>query len=462
MNRKRKVKEGPAEAGPSLGGVILGVLLIEHVYLADFFGTFRENAYVIVEGDRISHVAEGAAPDVPGAIKLDGQGKLLTPALVNAHAHLYSSLARGIFLKTFAPRSFGQILEQLWWKLDRALDLEGVYLSAFVGGIAHLRRGVSALFDHHASPSAILGSLSQIKKALSVLGLRADLCYEVTDRGGPKERDQGIEENVRFAKEERIPGQFAAHFGLHASFTLSDETLAKCREAAEPLALGYHGHLAEGKEDPLDALQKYGVRTAERLDGFGILKEDSLLAHGIHLSQAELELLAEKKPVVVHNPRSNMNNAVGTAQVEKMLARGIPVALGTDGFGCDILGELLSARLLAHHALADPTAFNDAVAKKLLAQNYALAEKAFAMPFGKVCPGYAADLVLWDYEPPTPIDGGNFLAHLLFANISEGLRPVYVLIGGQIKLAEGKIPEVDETEILARAKQKARDIWSKV
>ncbi len=440
----------------------MALILIQNARIADFFGNFWDSGYVIVEGERIAKVGEGPAPEVPGAARLDAEGRLLTPALVNAHAHLYSSLARGIVLREFSPKSFRQILEQLWWRLDRALDLEGVYLSALVGGLAHLKRGVSVIFDHHASPTAISGSLSQIKRALSELGLRADLCYEVTDRGGPEECALGMEENVRFAKEEKMPGRFSAHFGLHASFTLSDETLSKSRALAEPLGLGFHIHLAEGKEDPLDALQKYGMRTAERLDQFGILREESLLAHGINLSQAELELLAERKPTVVHNPRSNMNNAVGAAQVEKMLARGIPVALGTDGFGCDMLGELLSARLLAHHAQADPTAFGDQVAQRILAQNYALAQKFFSAPFGKVAPGYAADLVLWDYLPPTPIGPTNLLSHLLFANITEGLRPLYVIVAGEIRLRDGKVPDLDEAALLAKAQKKAAEIWSRV
>lgn len=437
-------------------------IVLENACLADFFGTFFEKGHVIVEGGRISRVGGGPAPEVKEATRLDAEGKLLTPALVNAHAHLYSSLARGIFLRTFSPKSFREILEGLWWKLDRALDLEAVYLSALVGGLAHLRRGVSAVFDHHASPNAILGSLSQIKKALTEVGLRADLCYEVTDRGGPRERDLGIEENVRFAKEEQVFGQFSAHFGLHASFTLSDETLAKCREAAEALGLGYHTHLAEGKEDPLDALEKYGMRTAERLDQFGIVQEKTIFAHGIQLSQAELEILAEKKPTVVHNPRSNMNNAVGAAQIELMLAKGIPVALGTDGFGCDILGELLSARLLAHHAAGNPLALGDEAAKKILAQNYALAERAFGLPFGRLAEGMAADLVLWDYVPPTPISAGNLLSHLLFANISEGLRPLLVMVAGQIRLRDGEVEDLDEKSIFARARKKAQEIWNRI
>lgn len=421
-----------------------------------------ERGYVIVEGGKVAQVGAGSAPEVGEARRIDAQGNLLTPALVNAHAHLYSSLARGIPLRAFSPKSFGQILEQLWWKLDRALDSEAIYLSALVGGLAHLKRGVSVIFDHHASPTAILGALSQIKRALSELGLRADLSYEVTDRGGPKERDLGIEENVRFAKEELVSGQFSAHFGLHASFTLSDETLEKCWVAADSLQLGFHSHLAEGKEDPLDALQKYGMRTAERLDQFNILRESSILAHGIQLSQAELEILVERKPAIAHNPRSNMNNAVGAAQVEKMLARGIPVVLGTDGFGCDMLGELLSARLLAHHVQGDPTALSDGMAKNILDQNYALAQRAFSVPFRKVAPGYAADLVIWDYVPPTPLDGGNLLSHLLFANITEGLRPIHVLVAGMVRLEDGRVPNLDERSVLLRAQRKAVEIWRKI
>lgn len=437
-------------------------LVIERARLGDLYGAYHEQGYVVVSGGRIDKVGEGAAPEVPGAARIDADGRLLTPALVNAHSHLYSSLARGVALPQFSPKGFREILEGLWWRLDRALDLEGVYLSALVGGLAHLRQGVTAIFDHHASPAAITGSLSQIKKALSELGLRGDLCYEVTDRGGMEERDAGIAENVQFAEEELVPGRFSAHFGLHASFTLSNETLERAVQVAEPRGLSYHSHLAEGKEDPLDALKKYGRRTAERLDRFGVLKEGTILAHGIHLSPAELELLAARKPTVVHNPRSNMNNAVGRAQVEGMLSRGIPVALGTDGFGCDMWGELLAARLLAHHSQADPTAFDDATALRLLSQNYALAERAFAVPFGRLQEGYAADLVLWDYIPPTPLDPQNLLSHILFADITEGLCPFCVLAAGKIVLSGGQVQGVDEREVLAKAREAAAAMWRRL
>ena len=439
------------------------MLVIERARLADPYGTYYERGYVIVRGDRIEAVGAGPAPEPPGAEVIDAEGRLLTPGLVNAHGHLYSTLARGMPLPGFAPRSFREILEGLWWKLDRALTPDDVHISALVGGIWHLRRGVTAIFDHHASPAAIEGSLSLIKRAVAdELGMRCDLCYEVTDRGGEEERDLGIEENVRFAREDTEPGRAAAHFGLHASFTLSDGSLEKCVSAAEPLGLPFHTHLAEGKEDPVDALQKYGMRTAERLDKFGILTEGTLLIHGIQLSGAELELLAERPSTVVHNPSSNMNNAVGAAQVAKMLARGIRVALGTDGFGADILRELLAARLLAHHTSGDPTALGDGDLLRILGENYALAERSFGIPFGRLKEGYAADLVIWDYRPPTPLGGDNLLSHLLFAGISEGLSPDVVLVAGEALLSGGELVRVDEEGAMAKAREAAAALWKRI
>lgn len=437
-------------------------LIIERARIADLFGTHHEVGHVVVEGERIATAGPGPAPEIADAARIDAGGRLLTPGFVNAHTHLYSSLARGIPLSRFAPTSFGEILEQLWWKLDRALDLDAVYHSAVVGAVGHLRSGVTALFDHHASPAAIMGSLSQIKRAVAAVGLRADLCYEVTDRGGERERNEGIAENIRFAREEREEGRFASHMGLHASFTLSDAALDRAVPAAGEVGVPFHVHLAEGKEDPLDALHRNGVRTAERLDRFGILTEGTLLIHGIHLSGAELALLAERPATVIHNPRSNMNNAVGAAQVEAMRTRGVRVGIGTDGFGCDIVGELLVARLLAHHTSGDPTALPDPQLLRILEENYRLAEGAFGVPLGKVAPGYAADLVVWNYAPPTPLDAGTLLSHLLFSSISEGLRPWTVIVSGEVRLQEGRILSLDEDGVLAAARAAAARLWTRV
>ncbi len=437
-------------------------LIIEQARIADLFGTFLDHGYIVVRNGLIETVGEGSPPDVADATCIDAQQLLVTPGLVNAHAHLYSALARGMALKSFAPSGFRGILEGLWWKLDRALDAESIYTSAVVGTLAHLRAGVTTLFDHHASPSSIPGSLSQLRRGVEEVGLRADLCYEVTDRGGPEERDAGIAENARFAREEAGGGQFGAHMGLHASFTLEDASLEKAVQAAEPLGLAFHLHLAEGKEDPVHALQQHGVRTTERLNQFGVLTEGTLLAHGIHLSQAEVTLLAERGPTVLHNPRSNMNNAVGTAKVERMLARGIPMGLGTDGFGSDIISEALCAQLLAHHVGESPLALGNDALLAMLQHNYALAERFFGMPMGRVAPGHAADLVVWNYTPPTPLDAGNLLGHLLFASISEGLAPRDVVIGGKQVLKDRVLPHMDERSVLARARDVAQAMWHRV
>jgi putative selenium metabolism protein SsnA len=439
------------------------MLVIENAQLGDLFGTFHQQGYLVVAEGRLEEVGAGPAPQVAGARVIDAEGRLLTPGLVNAHAHLYSSLTRGMPLLGFAPKSFREILEGLWWRLDRALTLEGVYWSALVGGLQHLRAGVTAILDHHASPAAIQGSLAQIKRAVvDELGLRCDLCYEVTDRGGPAERDAGIAENVEFARSLPGDGMTAAHMGLHASFTLSDESLSQAAQAAEPLSLPFHIHLAEGKEDVVDALQKYGLRVTERLDKFGILKEGTLLIHGIHLAQSELELLADRPASVIHNPRSNMNNAVGAAQVEAMLAKRIKVGLGTDGFGCDLIGELLAASLLAHHASGDPTALGGDKLLSLIRHNYALAERSFGLPLGRLAEGQAADLVIWDYRPPTPLSGDNLPWHLMFASISEGLSPHTVIVAGEVRLEAGVVVGLDEEEVLAKARAAARELWRKL
>ncbi len=437
-------------------------LIVEKARVADLFGTYHELGHVIVDGGRIEAVGPGPAPEVPHAHRIDAEGCLLTPGLVNAHAHLYSSLARGIPLPRFDPSSFRDILEQLWWKVDRALDRDTIYRSGLVGALGHLRNGVTTLFDHHASPGAIEGSLSELKKAVAEVGLRADLCYEVTDRGGPGEREAGIAENVRFAREDTGNEFFAARMGLHASFTLSAETLTRAAERAAELALPFHVHLAEGKEDPIDALHRHGIRTAERLDRFGILTDRTLLIHGIHLTSSELDLLAERPATVIHNPRSNMNNAVGAAPVGAMLSRKIRVGLGTDGFGCDLVGEALVARLLSHHVTGDPTTLGDAELLSLLHHNYALAEGAFGVPLGKVAPGYAADLVLWDYDPPTPIGPGSLLSHLLFGAISEGIRPHTILVAGEVRLEKGLVKDLDERAALAHARAAASRLWGRL
>ena len=254
----------------------------------------------------------------PAVEKLDARGQLVMPGNLCAHTHFYGAFARGMAIPGRPPRDFPDILRKVWWPLDKALTLPDVRASAEVCLVDAIRHGTTTLIDHHASPNAIDGSLDQIAEAVEGSGLRAVLCYEVTDRDGPEKTRLGIEENVRFLKRVAAGpvagGRVGATFGLHASLTLSDETLDTCREAA-PEGAGFHIHVAEHEADEDDSLVRSGVRVVDRLQRHAILGPRTLVAHGVHVDAREIELLAEAGTWVSHQPRSNMNNGVGVAEV---------------------------------------------------------------------------------------------------------------------------------------------------
>jgi putative selenium metabolism protein SsnA len=416
---------------------------------------------VLIEGDRISQVGrfDLLRQANPEADWIDARGGLIMPGLTNAHTHLYGLFARGFAFPGPAPRSFRQILEQVWWKLDRGLTREAVHISALYGLAEHLRCGVTALCDHHASPLAIPGSLDEIARAAEALGIRACLSYEVTDRNGLEGAAEGIAENVRFIQSKRMP----ARFGLHASFTLSDRTLAACRRAADDLGPdfpGFHIHLAEGPEDPADALLRSGRRTAQRLGAAGILRPGTVVGHGVHLDSEEIALLAETGVVLTHQPHSNMGNAVGWPRVLHMRERGVRVALGTDGYTSDMLETVRAAATLHSHSTGVASAGLAEFAAMLLHDNPAILSTVFGVPLGHLDPGAAADLLVADYHPPTPLTKENFPFHLLF-----GLRSAHVatvLAAGRVVLQDHRLQGTDE-ELLAREAQRlAAEVWARI
>jgi cytosine/adenosine deaminase-related metal-dependent hydrolase len=294
------------------------------------------------------------------------------------------------------------------------------------------------------------------------VGLRAALAYEVTDRDGGNRTRQGIEENVRFLAAARTSaGRFAAHFGLHAAFTLSDETLALVA-ATIPSDAGVHIHVAEGPEDETLSMERHGVRVIERLDRFGLLRPTSILAHVLHLDDAEKDRVAERDVAVVHNPRSNMNNAVGTFDLHSYLRRRTLTGLGTDGLGSNLLTELFTAGLLQKHARQDPLAggFSD-LHQLLFVNNPKIAERAFGLRFGRIAPGYPADIALIDYEAPTPLDADTILGHLLFGVALHALRVSDLFVGGRPVLRRGAFVDVDEAAELAHAREQATLVWTR-
>lgn len=407
--------------------------------------------------------AAGELAPRPGEETLDAGGKLVLPGFLCGHTHFYGAFARGMAIPGAPATNFVEILERLWWKLDRALLWDDIRYSALVCLVDAVRHGCTTLIDHHASPNAIDGSLDIIADAVLEAGLRASLCYEVTDRNGPAGAAAGIAENVRFIKRcrrDRHP-QLGASFGLHAALTLSDETLEASAAAAQGLAAGFHIHVAEGSADQEESLRQHGVRVVERLNRFGILGPRTIAVHCVHLDAYEKDILRETGTFVTHQPRSNMNNAVGLPDVPGLLGRGVPVALGNDGFSNNMLAEMKTAYLAHKHNTGDPrTLPGDVVLQMAYPANARLASQFFPHPVGVIEPGASADLVFLDYAPPTPLTPGNLPWHLIFG--ADGAHVTHTIASGKILMQDRRLTMLDEAAIMAEARQHAAAVWKRI
>jgi len=400
----------------------------------------------------------------PDSEILDAGGQYVMPGNICAHTHFYGAFARGMAIPGTPPKDFPEILRKLWWPLDKALGIDDVRASAEVMLVDAIKHGTTTLIDHHASPNAIDGSLDVIAEAVNESGLRAVLCYEVTDRDGIDKARAGIRENVRFLQhnqaERSAGGRVAGTFGLHASLTLSDETLDACRESA-PDGEGFHIHVAEHEADEYDSLRKSGVRVVDRLFKHNILGPKTIVAHAIHIDIKEAELLADKETWVTHQPRSNMNNGVGVAPVEALLRAGIKVGIGTDGFSHTMWEEWKTAYLLHKVWHRDPRRFSGIDAVRLgVYNNAALANKFFPeAPLGQIVPGAFADLIFVDYHPHTPLDEGNLPWHIIFG-FNEGMVTT-TLVAGEVLMRDRQLLTLDEEAITARARDLAPQVWER-
>jgi len=390
---------------------------------------------------------------------LDAGGQLVMPGGICAHTHFYGAFSRGMAIPGNAPKDFPEILEKLWWPLDKSLLEDDIKYSALLCQIDAIKHGTTTLIDHHASPSAIDGSLDIIAETVEEAGLRAALCYEVTDRDGDAKMKAGIEENLRFIKKDKSP-LLAGTFGLHASLTLSDSTLDLCRQSA-PEGTGFHVHAAESDADEWDSLSKSGLRVIDRLHKHGILGPNSITAHCVHVDAREIELLAETGTTVTHQPRSNMNNAVGVAPVESMLRAGVRVCLGNDGFSNAMWEEWKAAYLIHKAWNRDPRRMNGYdVTQLAIYNNAALANVFFPdAPIGQIAPGAFADLIFVDYHAPTPLTSGNLPWHILFG--FQQSMVTTTIVGGKILMKDRELLTLDEAEIAARAKELAVKVWKR-
>ncbi len=421
---------------------------------------------VYIEGGLIKEIGPSAEfiRRYPDPELVDAQGQYILPGNTCAHTHFYGAFARGLSIPGPAPRDLLEILQKLWWPLDKALTPADIRYSALVCLVDAIRHGTTLLIDHHASPNAIDGSLDVLAEAVEQAGVRAVLCYEVSDRDGTEKAKAGIRENLRLIKKQsavnrQSPG-IAATFGLHASLTLSDATLDACRQIL-PEGVGFHVHAAEGDADQFDSLAKSGMRVVERLHTHGILGPQSILAHCVHVDEHEIDLLAETGTWVTHQPRSNMNNGVGVAPVETMLKSGVRVGLGNDGLSNAMWEEWKAAYLVHKVWQRDPRLMSAAdVAQMAVYHNAALARVFFPdAPVGEVARGASADLIFVDYHPFTPLTADNLPWHIVFG-FHESMVTT-TMVGGKFLMKDRQLLTLDESEIVAKAKELAVKVWKR-
>ena len=390
-------------------------------------------------------------------------GKVIMPGLINAHMHIYSAFARGMnLINAPVSKNFKQILENLWWRLDKVINLEDVKYSAYTTYIDCIKNGVTTVFDHHASQHFVKDSLFTIAEVAKELGIRTSLCYEVSDRDGPEICSQAIRENVDFIRFADTQGDnmLKGMFGLHASLTLSDKTLSECVAAMGSLNAGFHIHTAEGIADVHDSLRQYGKRVVNRLFEAGILGEKTIAVHCVHINPAEVELLAETNSMVVHNPESNMGNAVGCAAIMPLVSRGVMLGLGTDGYTSDMFESMKAANVLHKHQLCDPSVAWGEVPQMLFQNNRQIAERFFKGELGVIEKGAQADIIVVDYEPPTPISGDNTNSHILFGMMGRSVDST--MINGEFVYKNRRLLRVCEKEIYSKSRETAELFWERI
>lgn len=418
------------------------------------------NATVVTDGELVAAVGDSKKMKerFPDAEVVDCSGKIILPGFICAHHHFYSTMARGMAPPGEPASNFVEILERLWWKLDKALSDDDITLSAQIPLIECIRNGTTTVIDHHASPSMRDGSLDQIEDAVRQTGIRASLCYEVSDRnveGG------GIAENERFIKKiGQGDGQIAAMMGLHASFTVSDGTVETCVGIARDADVGCHIHVAEDAADREDSLKKYGVPTVERLEKLNVSGEKSIFVHCVHIDEAEMERLAATNTIVVHNPESNMNNAVGVTKLLDLLKKDVLVGLGTDGMSSDMLSQMRCAYLLHRLDNRDPRVAFVEAPQLLLQNNATICERQFGLQLGRIAEGHPADLAIIDYLPPTPLSEANFLGHFIFGLVDATVDTT--VCKGKILMRNKEILSLDEERIAARSRELAPKMWQRL
>ena len=421
---------------------------------------------VLVDGGLISDIGPSRELEArhPDEERLDARGQYVMPGNICAHGHFYSAFAVGMNVPHEAPVTLPTILDRLWWPYDRSLGEDEVRLAVEVGMVDCIKNGTTTYFDHHSSPNCIDGVLDLIADVVDEAGLRSVLCFEVTDRDGPERARAGITENARFVERCRgepvAGGRVAANFGIHAPMTVSEDTLAACREAV-PVGTGFHLHVGEHEYDQIRSLALAGTRSVDRLLRHDMLGETSIMAHAIHLDAKEVMMLAETGTASSHQPRNNMNVGDGIAAVESQLRAGVRVCLGNDGLSPTMWREAEAAYFLQKITHRDGRRFPaDQLMQVAFGNNAALASLYFPdAPLGVVEKGARADLILVDYQPATPLTPDNIAGHLIFA-MNESMITT-TIVDGRVLMQDRTLLTVDEAAIKARCREATPAFWSR-
>lgn len=373
---------------------------------------------------------------------IDCKGRFVMRALACGHHHIYSCLSRGMPPAPKAPQNFTEVLELIWWRLDKCLDKDMTAASALACGLYLAKNGVAFCIDHHAAPNAVEGSLSVIADAFDRIGIGHLLCYETSDRDGMDVAEKGLAEHQRF-----FQAGGKGHVGLHASFTVSDKTLASAVELARKHDTGIHIHVAEAKSDQEHCLAAYGKTVVQRLKDFGALDlPKTILGHCVHVSEEDKAILADSPCWIVQNTESNLNNNVGLAGY----GYSKNVMLGTDGMHSDMIRSAQAAYFVG-------------VGKEGLSPGGAYARlrnvHRHAAQFGP-CGDALNNLVILDYDSPTPLTKDNALGHFFYG---LGAGHVHTVISqGKIIVEDGRLCSCDEEDVLAFAREQALRLWKKL
>ena len=418
------------------------------------YKNYIENGYVVFD-ELIHEVGEMKSFKDKGYQIIDGKGQLLMPNFVCAHSHIYSVFARGLSLP-FNPKNFQEILDQMWWKLDSKIDNQITYYSGIAAGSEFLLNGVTTIIDHHASGTEILGSLTSLKKALdNTLHLRSILCFETSDRYPVNDC---IKENISFANRYHTH-TVSGLFGMHASMSLSGETLKKVSRKIKDLPI--HIHVAESKMDVDDCEEKYKTTIIERLDKHNLVKPDSLIIHGVYISDKELDIVKERKAYMVANTTSNLNNAVGITDIKKFLDKGIKVMIGNDGLSSSMTTEYLNAMYLTHLKNDSPTALNVGHIKEMINNAYEYVGRRLDIKIGKIEKDYVSDFLLVNYSPFTDMNSGNAFGHI-FYGLFPNFRPNDVYVSGKNLVKNGVLVSKKVKNELRESQKYSEELWRRV